>query len=40
MLPLFLALRGSGTGAVGMEVIGKIMLLLSLPNLPMWPLAR
>jgi hypothetical protein len=30
-VPLFLALGGSGSGAVGMEVIGKIMLLLILP---------
>ncbi|KWV95856.1 bile acid:sodium symporter family protein [Erythrobacter sp. AP23] len=30
-VPIFLALGGSGSGAVGMEVIGKIMLLLILP---------
>ena len=30
-VPLFLALGGRGSGAVGMEVIGKIMLLLILP---------
>ena len=30
-VPLFLALGGSGSGAVGMDVIGKIMLLLILP---------
>ncbi len=30
-VPIFLALGGSGSGAVGMDVIGKIMLLLILP---------
>lgn len=30
-VPLFLALGGSGTGVVGMDVVGKIMLLLILP---------
>lgn len=30
-VPIFLALGGSGNGAVGMDVVGKIMLLLVLP---------
>ena len=30
-VPIFLALGGSGAGAVGMEAVGKIMLLLILP---------
>ncbi len=30
-VPIFLALGGSGSGAVGMDVVGKIMLLLILP---------
>ena len=36
-VPIFLALGGSGSGAVGMDVIGKIMLLLILGRLRLVP---